>query len=532
MRFSIGLAYSPPEHYVPIAKAADEAGYHAIAVSDHVINLEELKTPYPYTADGSRRWEPFTPWPDPWVSIGAMAAATERLSFFTNVYVLPMRNPFHVAKAVGTAAAISGNRVALGIGMGWCEEEFDLMEQPFRKRGKRADEMLEVMRKVWTGEMVEHHGEFYDFPKLEMNPPLTAPVPVYVGGTQRRRAQAGRPQRRLDLRPRHHRGARRLPQAHRRPPRRVRALRRALRHGRVGQRRRSTSTPTARWRTSASPTCSRCRGSSTAASPRTCRRRSTASTGSPRRSSPTSSLKKETCEVEKIIHALWRDPGADPATIEKTLIGDVAPALLDLGVHGLRVLTEEPAAKAMRFGANDDGGLLTASVGVWVDSIDEHQPVLDALAAAGCTTHAFLVTESVPLAYADRSWPEGTRSPGVALLTLFHKRDGLSDEEFYANWHGVQTPLSFELHPITLYMRNSIARALTPGAPAFRGIVEETVATLEDLLDFDRFYSAGGDADELRRRMEHSMEVHDSFTDMATLQMVPCNEVLFRVVST
>ena len=183
MRFSIGLAYSPPEHYVPLAKAADEAGYHAIAVSDHVINLEELKTPYPYTPDGSRRWEPFTPWPDPWVSIGAMAAATERLQFFTNVYVLPMRNVFHVAKAVGTAAAISGNRVALGIGMGWCEEEFDLMEQPFRKRGKRGDEQLEVLRKVWTGEMVEHHGDFYDFPKLEMNPPVTAPVPVYVGGT-------------------------------------------------------------------------------------------------------------------------------------------------------------------------------------------------------------------------------------------------------------------------------------------------------------------------------------------------------------
>ena len=94
-----------------------------------------------------------------------------------------MRNVFHVAKAVGTAAAISGNRVALGIGMGWCEEEFDLMEQPFRKRGKRGDEQLEVLRKVWTGEMVEHHGDFYDFPKLEMNPPVTAPVPVYVGGT-------------------------------------------------------------------------------------------------------------------------------------------------------------------------------------------------------------------------------------------------------------------------------------------------------------------------------------------------------------
>jgi hypothetical protein len=184
----------------------------------------------------------------------------------------------------------------------------------------------------------------------------------------------------------------------------------------------------------------------------------------------------------------------------------------------------------MRFGAADDGEVLTASVGVWVESIDERQPILDAIASAGCTTHAFLVTESVPLAYA--SVPAERPSPGVSLLTLFHKRDGLSDEEFYANWHGVQTPLSFELHPITLYMRNSIARALTPGAPPFRGIVEESVPSLEDLLDFDRFYSAGGDADELKRRMERSMEVHDSFTDMATLQMVPCREDLFKVVST
>jgi hypothetical protein len=233
--------------------------------------------------------------------------------------------------------------------------------------------------------------------------------------------------------------------------------------------------------------------------------------------------------VEKIIHGLWRAPDADPATIQKTLLSDVAPALLGLGVRGLRILVEEPEASAMRFGAADDGGLLTASVGVWLDSIDERQPVLDALAAAGCTTHAFLVTESVPLAYV--TVPTERPSPGVALLTLFHKREGIGDDEFFANWHGVQTPLSFDLHPITLYMRNSIARALTPDAPAFRGIVEETVPTLEDLLDFDRFYSAGGDADELRRRMEHSMEVHDSFTDMATLQMVPCREHLYKVVS-
>jgi len=182
VRFSIGMAYSPPEHYLPVARAADEAGYHAIACSDHVVNLEELQTPYPYTADGSRRWEPFTPWPDPWVAIGAMAAVTERLRFFTNVYVLPMRNPLLVAKAVGTAAVLSGGRVALGVGMGWCEEEFDLLEQPFRGRGQRADEMLELLDLLWSGEMVSHSGDHYDLPSLEMSPSPAAPVPIYVGG--------------------------------------------------------------------------------------------------------------------------------------------------------------------------------------------------------------------------------------------------------------------------------------------------------------------------------------------------------------
>jgi alkanesulfonate monooxygenase SsuD/methylene tetrahydromethanopterin reductase-like flavin-dependent oxidoreductase (luciferase family) len=82
---------------------------------------------------------------------------------------------------VGTAAVISGGRVALGVGMGWMEEEFALLEQPFRHRGKRADEMLEVLRALWAGGWVEHHGEHYDFDRLEMTP-APGPVPIYVGG--------------------------------------------------------------------------------------------------------------------------------------------------------------------------------------------------------------------------------------------------------------------------------------------------------------------------------------------------------------
>ena len=182
MRVSISTAYLPAEELLPIAKAADEAGYHAMALADHILNLEELTTKYPYTADGNRRWDAFTPWLDPMVAIGAMGAVTERLRFFTNIYVLPMRNPFPVAKAVATASAFTGGRVSLGIGMGWCEEEFDLLEAQFRKRGARADEMIDVLRALWSGEWVEHHGEFYDFPRLEMTPTPTGEVPIYVGG--------------------------------------------------------------------------------------------------------------------------------------------------------------------------------------------------------------------------------------------------------------------------------------------------------------------------------------------------------------
>jgi probable F420-dependent oxidoreductase len=124
-----------------------------------------------------------TEFPDAWVVAGALAAVTTRLRITTNVFVLPMRNPFLAAKTIATAAALSNNRVTLTIGVGWSGVEFELVEQPFRRRGARADEMLDVMRKLWSGETIEHRGEFYQFDRLKMTPPIpTAPIPVWVGG--------------------------------------------------------------------------------------------------------------------------------------------------------------------------------------------------------------------------------------------------------------------------------------------------------------------------------------------------------------
>ena len=113
---------------------------------------------------------------------GALSTVTTRLRFFTSVYVPAARNPFQVAKSVGTAAVISGNRVALGVGIGWCEDEFELLEQSFRTRGKRTDEGLALLKELWTPGWTEFSGDFYDAPRLVMEPTPTAPIPIYVGG--------------------------------------------------------------------------------------------------------------------------------------------------------------------------------------------------------------------------------------------------------------------------------------------------------------------------------------------------------------
>jgi probable F420-dependent oxidoreductase len=181
MKFYVSSAFLNTREIIEIAKAADELGYDGIGIPDHVVNVETLQTPYPYTKDGKRRWQPFTDWPDPWVLAGALAQVTTRLRFVNTVYIPAMRNPYSAAKAIGTAAVLASGRIELGIGVGWCREEFALMGEQFDARGKRTDEMIELMRALWAPGWTEFDGEFYQTPRLEMQP-TPPPIPVYVGG--------------------------------------------------------------------------------------------------------------------------------------------------------------------------------------------------------------------------------------------------------------------------------------------------------------------------------------------------------------
>jgi probable F420-dependent oxidoreductase len=194
MEFWLGASFVDTGELPGLARAADRLGYDTVAISDHIF-YADYEADYPYSETGDPPYAPETHWPDVWVTIGALAAATERVGFATNVYVAPARDLFTVAKAVSTAAVLSGNRVRFGVGAGWCADEFRQTGQDFRTRGRRLDEMIPALRTLWRGGVVEHHGAAYDFGPLRIAPVPDRPIPVYIGGDSdaalRRAARVG-----------------------------------------------------------------------------------------------------------------------------------------------------------------------------------------------------------------------------------------------------------------------------------------------------------------------------------------------------
>ena len=184
MRFHQSVTFLELDQLLPMAVASDELGYDGLYLSDHLFNARELESSYTYSteADGSPFWEKSTAWPDPMCLISAMAAVTKSTTFTTGVYIAPLRDLISVAKTVATAAALSDNRVRLGVGVGWCKEEFEQTGQDFHTRGKRLDEMIPALRSLWAGGWVQHHGTFYDVPECQIEPSPTEVVPILGGG--------------------------------------------------------------------------------------------------------------------------------------------------------------------------------------------------------------------------------------------------------------------------------------------------------------------------------------------------------------
>ncbi|MFP8876842.1 MAG: TIGR03619 family F420-dependent LLM class oxidoreductase [Myxococcota bacterium] len=183
MKYWLSLVQVPEsDQLTEIARFAEEVGFYGISVADHLVMPTKITSPYPYTEDGEIFWPEDAPWPDPWVTLGAMAAVTQKLLLASNIYLAGLRDPISAAKASGTAAVLSGDRVVCGVGAGWIEEEYGIAGIDFASRGRRLDEVIEVMRKLWTGENTHHEGEFFAFENARMCPAPSRPIPVWPGG--------------------------------------------------------------------------------------------------------------------------------------------------------------------------------------------------------------------------------------------------------------------------------------------------------------------------------------------------------------
>jgi len=184
VRFHQALSFLPVDQAAPLTVACEQLGYAGMYLSDHLFNPRDLESPYTYSLrpDGAPSWEKDTSWPDPMTLCAGLATITSHLTFTTGVYVAPVRDLITVAKTVGTTAVLSNNRVRLGVGVGWCKEEFDLTGQDFSTRGKRLDEMIPALRVLWQDGWVEYHGQYYDVPPCQMLPAPTSPVPILGGG--------------------------------------------------------------------------------------------------------------------------------------------------------------------------------------------------------------------------------------------------------------------------------------------------------------------------------------------------------------
>jgi probable F420-dependent oxidoreductase len=182
MRFTYAEALTDPSFYLPLAQAAEQAGYDSITLADSLAYPRESDSKYPYTDTGDREFLEDKAFLETFTLAAAMSSVTTRIRFLPFVLKLAVRPPALVAKQAMSIAFLSNNRLGLGIGLSPWPEDFELMGVPWEQRGRRMDEQIDILRGLMSGEYFEYRGEFYDIAATKMTPAPTRPVPLLVGG--------------------------------------------------------------------------------------------------------------------------------------------------------------------------------------------------------------------------------------------------------------------------------------------------------------------------------------------------------------
>ena len=229
--------------------------------------------------------------------------------------------------------------------------------------------------------------------------------------------------------------------------------------------------------------------------------------------------------MEKLCYVLWKPAAATGAAFRDALVGPVAKALRAHGAERITVLVSDEHAEAVakaRITKMDDpiAGVLSC----WLPCVDDHGKVEAVLRGETSRTAGYLVTESEVLRNTTHR-PEraGDRTPGTTMLALLEKPERLAFDEWIAIWHGRHSPLALEIQCTYLYVRNVVQRGLTPGAPPWRGLVEEgfpTPAVTDPML----WYVANGDAAKLRENVGKMVASCRAFLDLDRVESHPLSE--------
>lgn len=235
------------------------------------------------------------------------------------------------------------------------------------------------------------------------------------------------------------------------------------------------------------------------------------------------------------MYLVWDRPSVAEEELGARVADELVPALLELQPRGLSLVVDDGDAQVPApVPVPDDELPIRLAVSIWLDTIDNRAAIEAALAPFGVRRAGYLVTESLCEDYGTtpdwpkpRDWPDGDRSPGIAVLTVFDKKVSLDDDIFYAHWYGHQTPMSAAMQPRVRYVRNAVVRGVTPGAPPLRAIVEEAWPTVAHLTDLNIFFGATNNEEmgENIRVMLDSMKV---FADASTLRTFTMSEYLLK----
>jgi probable F420-dependent oxidoreductase len=183
VKIGVSLFGLRPDYMTPVAERVEALGFESVWVAEHLVFPTEIRSRYPYSAEGVPPINPATPLLDPLLVLMHIAARTERVRLGTNVYILPLRHPLAVARMTTTLDVLSNGRLTFGVGLGWLAEEFAAVGIDFATRGARTREYVRAIRALWTEPEPSFQGRYAGFAPLKFEPkPVQRPHPPIIFG--------------------------------------------------------------------------------------------------------------------------------------------------------------------------------------------------------------------------------------------------------------------------------------------------------------------------------------------------------------